>query len=140
MSRGIHIPKLVVALALAGLLQAPSALAQSTAASQASAISMEPSVASAAAVVEALPAGSHLVVTALRPVGEMVELSVETAGHVSITGLKVSAATARATGLAIGTALVVATMSAGVLISAGGEAIAFIPDQLARSLTHHREL
>lgn len=130
----------LLSVVLAGALAAAPARAQSDAPSQVSAISMEPSEASAAVVVEALPAGSHLVVTALRPVGGMVELSVEAAGHVSITGLRVSAATARATGLAVGTTLMVTAMSAGVLVSAGGEAIAFLPDQLARSLTHHREL
>ncbi len=128
-----------IALALA-LSLSTLARAQSTAASQASAISIEPSEISAAAAIEVLPAGSNLVVTAMRPVGEMVELSVETAGHVSITGLKASAATTRATGLAVGTALTITAVSAGCLISAGGEVIAFVPDRLARSLTHHREL
>jgi len=127
-------------VAVAGSLAVSPVLAQSDAPSQVSAISMEPSEASAAVAIEALPAGSNLVVTAMRPVGEFIELSVETAGHVSITGLRLSATAARATGLAVGTVLVATATSAGVLISAGGEAIAFLPDQLARSLTHHREL
>jgi hypothetical protein len=139
MYRRILVASIIAAFAV-GLSPTQPALAQSTAMSQASAISVEPSEVSAAAVIEVLPAGSNLVVTALRPVGDMVELSVETAGHASITGLKVSATTARATGLVVGTTLSVTAVSAGWLISEGGEVVAFIPDELARSLTHHREL
>lgn len=116
------------------------ARAQSEAFGQLSELSTEPSQASAAVVIEALPAGAHLVVTALRPAGEMVELSAETADHVAVAGLKVSAETARQAGLVVGTTLAVTAMSAGWVISEAGETIAFVPDKLARSLTHHREL
>jgi len=137
--RGLIVSGLL-SLALAGLLQSQPAFAQSTQASQVSAISMAPSVEGTALVLEALPAGSKLVVTALRPVGDLVELSVETASQGAAISLRVSAATARATGLAVGTTLVVTAISAGMLISAGGETVAFIPDALSRSLIHHREL
>jgi hypothetical protein len=140
MPRRLPAFRLLIAIACSGLLPMAPAFAQSTAASQASAISIEPSEASAAVVVEALPAGSELVVTALRPVGDLVELSVETAGHVSITGLRVSAEVARRAGLVVGCTLAVTVVSAGWLVSEAGETIAFLPDQLARSLTHHREL
>ncbi|HTA64251.1 MAG TPA: hypothetical protein VK753_01990 [Xanthomonadaceae bacterium] len=125
---------------LACLLQASPALAQSTVASQLSAISVEPSQASAALVAEALPAGSQLVVTAMKPVGEGVELSVETAGHVSIEGLKIGGDAARVAGLAVGVALSVTAVHAGWLITRGSETLAFIPDRHACALTHHREL
>lgn len=139
MSRRILVVSIFVAFALS-LSSSPPAFGQSNAASQASAISIEPSEVSAAAAIEVLPAGSTLIVTAMRPVGEIVELSVETAGHASIIGLKVSAATARAIGVTVGTTLAVTAVSAGWLISAGGEVVAFVPDRLARALTHHREL
>ena len=140
MSYRISFPKSVVALILSALLTSPCAFAQSTDASQVSAISLEPSGESIAVVLEALPAGSELVVTSLRPVGGLIEMSVETAGHVVVSGLKVSAATARATGLVVGTTLSVTALASGLLIYAGSEAIAFVPNQLARSLTHNREL
>lgn len=129
----------LIAIAFAGLLPAPQAHAQSDA-SQVSALSMEPSAASAAVILEALPAGSKLIVTALRPVGNVVELSVESASRDVAVSIEVSAATARATGLVVGSVVVVTAVSAGFLISAGAEAIAFVPDALCRSLTHHREL
>ena len=131
--------RIAILTAMASLAAWSPAWAQSDA-SQLSELSMEPSEASAAVAIEALPVGSHLVVTALRPVGEMVEISVETSGHASITGLKVSAAVARKAGLAVGATLAVTAISAGWLVSEAGEAIAFVPDRLAHSLTHHREL
>jgi hypothetical protein len=139
MSRHLLVASILAAFAV-GLSSMQPAFAQSTAASQASAISVQPSEVSVAAVIEVLPTGSRLVVTSVRAVGDVVEISAETAGHASITGLKVSAATARATGLAIGTTLAVTAVSAGWLISESSEVVAFIPDELARSLTHHREL
>ena len=129
----------LIAIAFAGLLPARQARAQSDA-SQVSAISMEPSAASAAVVLEAVPAGSKLLVTALRPVGNVLELSVESASRGVAVSIEVSAATARATGLVVGSVVEVTAVSAGFLISAGAEAIAFIPDALCRSLIHHREL
>ncbi|MBS0213693.1 MAG: hypothetical protein JSR26_11030 [Proteobacteria bacterium] len=122
------------------LLAATPLHAQSDAPSQASELSMAPSQASAAVAIETLPAGSHLVVTALRPMGELVEVSAETTGHVAITGLRVSAKTAREVGLSVGATLAVTAIGAGWVISAAGETLAFVPDRLARSLTHHREL
>ena len=128
------------ALALAALLHTQPAYAQSTAASQVSAISVAPSAASAEVALAALPAGSKLVVTALRPVGDVVVLSVEAADQGAAISLEVSAAAVRSTGLVVGSVLVTAATSAGVMISVGSEVVAFVPDALARSLIHHREL
>lgn len=127
----------LIAATLIGLLTSTTALAQSETASQASALSMEPSLASATATLERLPAGSQLVVTALRPVGDMIEISAEASGHVAVTVLRCSAATARKAGLAVGTTLVVTASAAGWIVDKAGEAIAFVPDRLASSLMHH---
>ncbi|HEY2346038.1 MAG TPA: hypothetical protein VGH80_09150 [Xanthomonadaceae bacterium] len=130
----------LLALALAALTSASPALAQSTAASQVSAISVEPSAVTAAFAVESLQSGSQLVVTAIRPVGDAAELSVETAGHVSVTGLKISGDSVRIVGLVVGVTLSVTAVEAGWLINKGSEIVAFVPDQFACSLIHHREL
>jgi hypothetical protein len=130
----------LVATILVAQLAASSANAQSTAASQASAISMEPSEASAEVALEAVPAGSQLVVTALRPLGDVVEVSVQAAGESAAITLKLSASAVRAAGMTVGCALVVTAVSAGVVVSAAGEVVAFVPDALARSLIHNREL
>jgi hypothetical protein len=123
-----------------GLLLTTPAWAQSTEASQASAISLAPSVELAAAALQAVPAGSALVVRALKPIGKTVELVVEASATGASFVLEVSAETVSALALAAGTLLTVTALSTGYLISAGAEAIAFIPDQLSRSLIHHREL
>jgi hypothetical protein len=130
----------LIVVAVAGLLQATPVRAQSTTASQLSAISVAPSAASAEVALAALPAGSELVVTALRTVGDVVVLSVEAAGHGAAISLEVSAAAVRSTGLVVGSVLVTAATSAGVMISVGSEVVAFVPDALARSLIHHQEL
>ena len=123
-----------------GLALTAPAWAQSTDASQASAISLAPSVELAASALRGIPAGSALVVQALKPVGDSVQLLVEASANGASFVLEVSAQTVRALGLAAGSVLVVTAVSAGYLVSVGAEAIAFIPDQLSLSLIHHREL
>jgi hypothetical protein len=123
-----------------GLLLTTPAWAQSTDASQASAISLAPSVELAAAALQAIPAGSALVVRAMKPIGQSVQLLVEASATGASFVLEVSAETVQALALAAGSVLTVAVVSTGYLISAGAEAIAFIPDQFSRSLIHHREL
>lgn len=136
----LSFPKPVVGLILAALLASPCTFAQSTEPSDVSAISLEPSGEAIAIVPDALSAGTELVVTSLRPVGDIVVLSAETSGHVVVGGLKISGATAHASGVVVGTTLSVTAITAGLLIYAGSEAIAFIPNQLGRSLTHSRQL
>jgi hypothetical protein len=140
MSRSTFIRSILTPLALSALLSAPAVMAQSTAASQVSAISMEPSEASAAVALEAIPAGSQLVVTALHAVGDVVEVSVQAAGESAAITLRVGADAVHASGMAVGTTLVVTAVSAGLLVSAAGEVVCFVPDQMARSLIHSREL
>ncbi len=130
---------LAILVMLAAAASMP-AKAESVAPSRVSELSTQPSEASAAVVIEVLPAGAHLVVTALRPLGDLVEISAQAAGHASITGLRVSAVTARKAGLAVGDTLAVSAVSAGWMISSAGEAIAFVPDRLAHTLTHSRGL
>ena len=113
---------------------------QSDTPSQASAISLAPSVELAAIGLRAIPSGSRLIVRSLRPVGELVEvvaISVATGAsivlHVGSDALKIS-------GLVIGGALVVTVVSAGFLLTAGSEAVAFIPNDICRAHIHHRNL
>jgi len=113
---------------------------QSDTPSQASAISLAPSVELAAIGLHAIPAGSGLIVKSLRPVGELVEiLAISVATGVSIT-LHVGSEALKLGGLVIGGALVVTVVSAGFLLMAGSEALAFIPNEICRSHIHHRRL
>jgi hypothetical protein len=60
------------------------------------------------------------------------------------TGLRFSvrfgSEVAGASVVAVGTALVVTTVAAGWVLSAAGEAIAFIPNELGRSLLHEERI
>ena len=113
---------------------------QSDTPSQASAISLAPSVELAAIGLQAVPAGSRLIVKSLRPIGEVVEVvALSVATGVSIT-LEVGSEALKLGGLVIGGALVVTVVSAGFLLMAGSEALAFIPNDICRSHIHHRNL
>jgi len=113
---------------------------QSDSPSQASAISLAPSVEIAAAGLKLIPAGSRLVVKSLRPIGDIVEVVAwSAAAGVSIT-LQVSAKALQFTGMVVGGTLLVTTVSAGYLLMAGSEAIAFIPNEICRQHIHHRRL
>lgn len=113
---------------------------QSSEASRASAISLAPSVEAGALSLHALDAGSELIVTALRPVGDAVELALTASATGASAVLRVGADSVRASGVVVGATLVVTAVSAGVLISAGAEVIAFVPNQLAAGMIHHRPL
>ncbi len=113
---------------------------QSDTPSQASAISLAPSVELAAIGLQAVPAGSRLIVRSLRPVGELVEvLAISVATGASIV-LHVGSEALKVSGLVVGGALVVTVVSAGFLLMAGSEALAFIPNDICRSHIHHRNL
>jgi hypothetical protein len=113
---------------------------QSEGASQVSAISLAPSVELAAIGLQTVPAGSRLILKSLRPVGDLIEVvAISAATGVSIT-LHVGSEALKLSGLVIGGALVVTVVSAGFLLMAGKEAIAFIPNDICRSQIHHRNL
>ncbi len=113
---------------------------QSDTPSQASAISLAPSVELAAIGLQVVPAGSRLIVKSFRPVGELVEVvAISVATGVSIT-LHLGSEALQLSGLVIGGALVVTVVSAGFLLMAGSEALAFIPNEICRSHIHHRRL
>jgi hypothetical protein len=113
---------------------------QSEGASQVSAISLAPSAEITAASLKLIPAGSRLIVKSLQPVGDLIEVvAVSAATGVSVT-LQVSTEALKMTGLVIGGALIVTTVSAGFILMAGSEALAFIPNEVCRSHIHHRNL
>lgn len=134
-------PARTLAALLLGLAACLPAAAQSTQASEASAHSLlAPSIEVAAGVLSLVPAGSELVVQALRPVGQAVELVLVSAATGASFVLEVAADTVRAAGLAIGATLVVSAVSAGYVLSVGAEIVAFVPDAVTRGLIHHAEL
>lgn len=113
---------------------------QSDTPSQASAISLAPSVEITAASLKLIPAGSRLIIKSLRPVGDVVEVIAISAVTGASIVLQVGAETLKFAVLAVGGVLVVTTVSAGFLLLAGSEAVAFIPNEICRSHIHHRRL
>ena len=132
-------PTRLSALAL-GLLATVPAAAQSTAPSQASAVSVAPSVELASIALEALPAGSELVIRSVEVVGERVRVTVASAATGASFVVELAARAARGVVLAAGTVVSVAVVSGGYLLSVAGEALAFVPDAAARALIHHEAL
>ena len=113
---------------------------QSDTPSQASAISLAPSVELAAIGLQAVPAGSRLIVQSLRPVGELVEVIAISAVTGASIVLHAGSEALKLGGLVIGGALIVTMVSAGFLLMAGSEAVAFIPNDICRPHIHHRNL
>ena len=129
-------------LLLAALILASPVYAepQSDTPSQASAISLAPSVEITAASLTLIPAGSRLIVKSLRPIGDIVEVVAWSAATGVSVIVQVSAKALQYTGLVVGGALLVTTVSAGYLLMAGSEAIAFIPNEICQAHIHHRRL
>ena len=110
------------------------ATAQSEAASDASALSGHLSIETSVATLAAIPAGSALVVSALRPAGKLIELTVVSAATGASVVVEVAASSVSALAMTTGTALSIGAIGSGWLVLAGSEAIAFIPNAIARSL------
>lgn len=134
-------PIKIAALLLALIIALPiNAEPQSDTPSQASAISLAPSVEVAAISLSAIPAGSRLIVKTLRPVGQLIEvIAISAVTGVSIT-LQVSAEALKFAGIVIGTTLAVTAVSTGYLLMAGSEMLAFIPNESCLQHIHHRKL
>jgi hypothetical protein len=129
-----------LASALLGLSITLPAAAQSDAASQASAISVAPSVELASIAMEALPAGSKLLVKGVEIVGESVLVTVAAAAEGVSFVVEMTAQAARAMSITAGMVVSVVVVSGGYLLSVAGEVLAFIPDASTRALIHHEAL
>lgn len=128
-----------ITLVLLNALISPMAQAQN-AASRASEASLAASVEVPAAALALLAEGGKFSVTAVRPVGQSVQVVVSaTADGVSFV-VEMSAEAASAAGVVVGKAISITVVSAGYVLSVGTSAIAFVPSALAESMIHHEEL
>lgn len=128
-------------LALACGIGGPAARAQDL--SAASALSALPlaSIAAGASAVVAVPvaltvSGAVLVVKAVESTARGTVYVLERASDGARASVEISGRGARAVSLVSGTAVVVTVVGAGLLLSAAGEAIAFIPNALGQALLH----
>lgn len=134
--------KIIIASLAAGIATLGSSLpahAQSEATSAASELSATASTHAASAVLALIPAGSELVITLVRPIGGLVEITVESVATGASFVLTVAAVTVEAAALSAGAAIVAVATGAGWLLECGGTVIAFVPDETSQSMTHRHE-
>lgn len=151
----IHLKKAVLASALVMLMSTGPAHAQSEASLAASALPLASvvatasvaggSVAAGALALSAVPValsvgGAVLVVKAVEVSARGTVYLLERASDGARVSIELSGQAAQAASLAVGTAVVVGVFSAGVVLSAGGEVLAFIPNAVGRSLLHNERV
>ncbi|MDC6170134.1 hypothetical protein [Paucibacter sp. XJ19-41] len=132
MKSKLYVPSLLLSLVL---LQAPAAQAQSTA-SEASALSMLPVAVSVAAPVMLLSAGVALTVVAVESTAQGSVWVLERASD----GARASVRFAGQASAVLGTAVVITVIGSGYVLSAAGEAIAFVPNAIGTALLHNEQL
>lgn len=119
-------------LALSALPVASVVVASAAASTTVAAVSVVPvalSTAGAVLVVKAVEVTARGTVYVLERVSDGARASVEVGGRA-----------ASAASVGIGTALTVSVIGTGVLLSAAGEVIAFLPNELGRALLHNERL
>jgi len=81
-------------------------------------------------------AAGSVVVASVRTVGEGLEVVVESVADGSRATLRLSGTVLGGLSLAAGTAVEVVTASTGYVLVASGKAIAFLPNEIGKSLLH----
>jgi len=105
-------------------------------ASDASALSMLPIAVSVAAPVMFISGGAMLTVVAVEASAEGTVWVLERASD----GVRASITVAGGVSVAVGTVVVVTAISAGWVLSAAGQAIAFIPNQIGAALLYNERV
>ena len=135
-------PLVLAVSAAAGLLAGTPVFAavQSDAASRQSEASLAASVEVPAAVAMALSEGAKFSVTGVAASAQGVAVTVSAAGVGASFVVYLSAAAAKELGLRVGQAVTVSVVAAGWILSAGGHALCFVPNDEARGLLHSRRI
>lgn len=137
------IPLLLLAATLA--CGAARAQSEASALSALSTLPLASVVVGASAAVVALPvalstAGAVLVVRTVESTARGTVIVVERASDGASASIEVAGRTAQSLAIGVGTTLAVSVVGAGVLLSAAGEVIAFIPNTLGQALLHDERL
>lgn len=130
----------VLAAALAFAFAGPAAVQARTTASEASALSMLPVAVSVAAPVGLLVSGAAFTVVAVEAASEGTVWVLERASDGARASVTLSAQAAGAVSVVAGTAVVVTAFSAGWVLSAAGQALAIIPNELGRALLYNERV
>ncbi len=132
---------LAVALAAAGALPGAPALAHGpSTGSDLSAASMLPIAVSVMAPVALISAGAALTVVAVEGASAGTVWVLERASDGVRASVTLSAEAARGLSVAVGTVVVVSAVTAGWVLSAAGQAVAFIPNELGKALLHNERI
>lgn len=129
------VPLLVLTLSL---LQ--PARAQSTTASEASGLSLLPVAVSVAAPVMLFSAGAVLVVAAVESTAQGSVWVLERSSDGARASVRFTGQVLGGAALSIGTAVAVTAIGSGYVLSAAGEAIAFVPNEIGASLLYNERL
>jgi hypothetical protein len=108
--------------------------------SEASALSMLPLAVSVAAPALVLSAGAGLTIVAVHASGEATVWVLERASDGARASVTVSGAVAGGASLLVGTAVAVTAVSAGWVLSAAGQVIAFVPNEIGKALLHNERI
>ena len=129
---------LIHVLAAAAMLAAAAggAFAQSTRLSDASALSALPVALSVTAPVALLSTGAMLSVVAVEASAEGVVWVLESASDGSRASVTLGTQAAGTLSVGVGTAVVVSAFSAGWVLSAAGQVLAYIPNEVGRALLY----
>jgi hypothetical protein len=143
-SLGTSMKKPLIALLTAVSLLAagrPAAAHDSSDASAASALSLSMPVAvSVAAPAALLAGGAVLTVAAVQASATGTVWVLENASDGARASVRFAGRAAEAGAVAVGTAVVVTALSAGWILSAAGNAVCFIPNQIGAALLHNERV
>jgi hypothetical protein len=128
----------LLALAIAGHAEAHGDPAAASAVSTLSALPIAMSV--AAPEVLLVSGGAVLAVVAVTASAEATVLIVERASDGARASVRLSAEAAAGLSIAAGTVVTVTAISAGWVLSAAGQAIAFIPNQIGAALLYNERI
>ncbi|MFO1430817.1 MAG: hypothetical protein U1F76_11850 [Candidatus Competibacteraceae bacterium] len=124
---GLSIPMATLA---DNLSQAPSAASQT---------SIEGSALIIQGSIDVIATSRDVVIKSIQTVGDAIVLVLQGASEVGTVTLQLSGNTAGYASLAVGTTLEVVTESTGYLLTQAGKTVAFIPNQVGRSMIYHSE-
>lgn len=129
----------VLALTLTLALALPSARAQSNA-SEASGLSMLPVAVSVTASSLALSAGATLVIVTVESTARGTVWVLERASDGARMSLQFTGKVLEGSATLSGTVVVVTAIGSGYVLSAAGQAIAFVPNEIGASLLYNEQI
>jgi hypothetical protein len=130
-----HLPALLLAL----LVCTPAMAHQSNQSvlSNASGVIAEGSAMVVGGSVMALVGSGTVVVRSIEAVGEGSRIVLVSAAEGAAASIELSGAVLKGVSLAVGTSVAVVAISTGVVLITAGKVIAFIPNEIGKSLMHH---